>query len=426
MNTAGLSLEQAPPLAVPFAFFLVAPAFAMLAGAMLFWQGDMVLLSRWTPPALAVTHLLALGFLTQVMCGALFQMLPVLAGSPVPRVVLVGVVTQILLVAGTLSLCVGFQWGGAFWLMLGGSSLSLGLLCFMFATGIALVRAHGVPRTVLAMRLALAGLLMTLLLGGMLLATLMGVRMPGVGDWVNLHLGWGLLGWVGMLILGVGYQVVPMFHVTPAYPAWLTRAAAPLILLGLTVATGLTALGQGRFAVWGFAGAVVVFVAFAVVTLDRQRRRERPRIDATLLHWWSAMLAAILAAGLWALGGHDELLGVLLLVGVGVGLPSGMLFKIMPFLSWFHLQHRQVATKGFDIRLPHMQSFLPDTLARLQFGLHAVMLLCLIAATTVPGFVWSHWFARIGGLALILSSAVLWWLQARCYLRFRQFSRRLG
>jgi hypothetical protein len=272
------------------------------------------------------------------------------------------------------------------------------------------------------------GLLMTLLLGGMLLATLLGARMPvpGVGDWVNLHLGWGLLGWVGMLILGVGYQVVPMFHVTPAYPAWLTRAAAPLILLGLTVATGLTALRQGRFAVWGFAGAVVVFVAFAVVTLDRQRRRERPRIDATLLHWWSAMLAAILAAGLWALGGHDELLGVLLLVGVGVGLPSGMLFKIMPFLSWFHLQHRQVATKRFDIRLPHMQSFLPDARARLQFALHAFMLLLLIAAAATPGSAWSRPLARIGGLALILSSAGLWWLQAQCYRRFRQFSRRLG
>ena len=127
MKTAGLSLDQAPPIGVPFAFFLAAPLFAALAGGLLLWQGEAVLVSRWTPAALAVTHLLALGFLTQIMCGALLQMLPVLAGSPVPRVVAVGRATQMLLIPGTLALCAGFLWGGAIWLTAGAGALGLGL-----------------------------------------------------------------------------------------------------------------------------------------------------------------------------------------------------------------------------------------------------------------------------------------------------------
>jgi hypothetical protein len=40
-------------------------------------------------------------------------------------------------------------------------------------------------------------------------------------------------------------------------------------------------------------------------------------------------------------------------------------YKIAPFLAWFHLQHRQIATGGFDIALPHVRALLPDGRARL-------------------------------------------------------------
>ena len=48
LNTAGLRLDQAPPLTVPFAFFLGAPPFALAAGLLLAWQGDAALAARWT------------------------------------------------------------------------------------------------------------------------------------------------------------------------------------------------------------------------------------------------------------------------------------------------------------------------------------------------------------------------------------------
>ncbi|TCT20706.1 hypothetical protein [Thiobaca trueperi] len=418
MKTAGLSLDQAPPIGVPFAFFLVAPLFAALAGGLLLWQGEAVLVSRWTPVALAVTHLLALGFLTQIMCGALLQMLPVLAGSPVPRVVAIGRATQMLLILGTLSLSAGFRWGGVIWLTTGAGALGLGLTILIVAVGMALWRAQGVRQTVIAMRLALAALTVTALLGLMLVAVLAGgSSLSGFAGWVDLHLGWGLLGWAGILIMGVGYQVVPMFHVTPSYPSWLMRWAAPLAAIGLLAATVLTATGRTDLAIRGMGLSAIIFVVFAAATLDRQHRRERPRLDVTLLYWRSAMLAAMLAALVWLTGGRAELTGVLLLVGVGVGLPSGMLFKIMPFLSWFHLQHRQVAMRRFSVRLPHMQSFIPETQARIQFGVYLVALGLLAAAAAWPGI----GLTRPGGLALILASLLQSWLLLQCWSGFRRF-----
>ncbi|MBK1720674.1 hypothetical protein [Thiocystis violacea] len=426
LNTTGLSLDQAPPITVPFAFFLAAPFFAMLVGLLLVWQGEAVLASRWSPAALAATHLLALGFLTQIMCGALFQMLPVLAGAPVPGVVPVGRLTQLCLVPGSLALSWGLYAGGRVWLMAGGTALAVGVAVFASAVGIALARARGVPRTLMAMRLALVALVMTLLLGLMLLTALLGAQIPRFSAWVDLHLAWGLLGWAGLLIMGVGYQVVPMFHVTPGYPAWATRAGAPLVIAGLLGATLATGMGRVDAAAWLSLFAAVGLAVFAMVTLSLQRRRERPRIDVTLLYWWTAMLAILASAAAWLLGGRGELVGVLMLLGVGVALPTGMLLKIMPFLSWFHLQHRQVGARRFAVRLPHMQVFIPERAARVQLGVFLAALLCASLAAGLPGHPLAGWLGRTAGAALLVSSALLWWLQLGCYRRYRRIRCQLG
>ena len=52
-----LSFENAPPFSAPLRFFLTAPLFAVLAGLLLVIEGPVVFASRWTPGALAATHL---------------------------------------------------------------------------------------------------------------------------------------------------------------------------------------------------------------------------------------------------------------------------------------------------------------------------------------------------------------------------------
>ncbi len=104
----GLSFEQAPPISVPFRFFLTAPMFGMAAGLLLLWLGPAALISRWTSVALALTHLLAVGFMLQAMCGALLQMLPVAAGANIWQPRRVTQLTHAGLTIGTLLLVAGF------------------------------------------------------------------------------------------------------------------------------------------------------------------------------------------------------------------------------------------------------------------------------------------------------------------------------
>ena len=76
-----LSYDQSPPMAAPFRFFLTAPVFSALAGVLLLWEGPDMLASRWTPAVLALTHLITVGFMMQVMLGAMVQILPVDHGA---------------------------------------------------------------------------------------------------------------------------------------------------------------------------------------------------------------------------------------------------------------------------------------------------------------------------------------------------------
>jgi hypothetical protein len=415
IDTRGLALDQAPPFHIPARFFLTAPVFAILAGLLLAWEGSSLLASRWMPAALAATHLITLGYLGQAMCGALLQMLPVVVGAPVPQVRWVGPLTQALLALGTLSLAWGLWGGGPLSLGMGASVAGLGFLMFLIPVSLALVGAQGEPGTRLAMRAAALALVITVILGLVLTGALLGwVPLSDLIPWVDAHATWGLLGWVGVLILGVAMQVLPLFYVTPPYPLLARFWLAPLLLLGIILASLAGILGWDRGARLALEATALGFVFFALLTISLVVKRGRRRLDPTLLYWWSAMLAIGGAALAWALGAPATLTGILLMAGPGLGLPAGMMFKILPFLAWFHLQHRQIATGRFDLRLPHMGSLLPIPWARVQFGLYLLALLLLIGSVFFPDL------ARPAGLVLVLSALLLQGLLVVVILSYRR------
>src|SRR5699024_6037011 len=90
----------------------------------------------------------------------------------------------------------------------------------------------GAPTIVLAVRLSLVSLLVTIVLGATLAGS-MAMALPLPRMLTDLHAGWGLLGWVGLLIVGISFQVIPMFQVTERYPRLVTSCLrlASLLLL---------------------------------------------------------------------------------------------------------------------------------------------------------------------------------------------------
>jgi hypothetical protein len=420
-----LSFDQAPPIDVPFRFFLTAPLFGIAAGVLLLLEGGTMIATRWSSATLAGVHLLVAGYLLFAMCGALLQFVPVAAGGNVWRPRWVATWVHPLLILAVILLVAAFmvRLPGLFIAAAAGFSLALGV--FSLIVGWALWRTPARGPTIVALRLALFGLLATLALGVALALGLAGRLALPLLPLTDVHAAWGLGGWALSLLAGVSYLVVPMFQLTPSYPAWLARGLPPalfalLLLWSLQYETADSPASQLVLIVGLGIGA-----AFAAVTLHLQGRRRRKVSDLTLLFFRTAMLALLAVffsfvvfawlpelrldprTAVWS--------GMLVIVGVFISAVNGMLYKIVPFLNWLHLQNLY----GLKAVPPTMHQMIPEAAMRRQFRLHLAALALLLGA------VWWPALARPAGLLFALSCAWLGWNLISAGRVYRDFKSRI-
>jgi hypothetical protein len=140
------------------------------------------------------------------------------------------------------------------------------------------------------------------------------------------------------------------------------------------------------------------------------------------MFWRGAMLSLLAFALSWIafealpqLGGNLRAplwLGVLALPGLFLSVIMGMLYKIMPFLNWLHLQQQG----GMTMTSPNMKQMIPDGAMRGQMRLHFTALGLLLAAVLMPAL------ALPAGLAFSASCIWLEWNligAARTYAHWR-------
>ncbi|MBF0629170.1 MAG: hypothetical protein HQL91_13210 [Magnetococcales bacterium] len=409
LPTAGLRIDQAPPLNLPFRFFGTAPLFLLLAGGALLGWGGELLLAPLLPVTVATLHLILLGWMVMVVCGAMIQMIPVLAGIPVPWPVLVPWVHGLLTV-GVVALFGGLvqdpvmPWA----LLVALVALALALSGFLVPIVVALVKAPARHPTVNGMRLAMLCLLGTLLLGVLFL----GEHAFGFLDvdrrlLVGIHLLWGLVGTMGVLILGVSFQMLPMFYMTPAFP----ERAAIRILLGLAVSLLLVPaalLVAGVDDAWlplaAAAPGIAALVWYGIEIRKQLQQRKRKFIDATLRLWLFGFACAVSALLLLVCWFFTEgptwrfLVGILYALGWVTPVMIGMLHKIIPFLVWFH---RFSSLAGL-VEIPMMDDLSPLRVVNAQvwllFGTVATLLLAVLTG-------WDP-LVRLGGVGLMLVGAI--------------------
>jgi hypothetical protein len=420
---SGLSFDNAPPLAAPLRFFLTAPLFLVLAGLLLVASGPDIFASRWLPATLALVHLLTIGFMLQVMIGALIQVLPVVAGVDLGRPLLLARLVHPLLTLGTLLLAAAFLVASPLFFRLAVGLLAAGIAMFLFAAVRGLWPQPSTSPTIRGLKLSLLALAVTVGLGLLLaLGLAHGWNLPYV-SLTDLHAGWGLGAWAGVLLAAMAYVVVPMFQLTPGYPARPSWWFPPLIIGLLLLWSAAVWIDSPLLVRACQAGLAATGMAFAGLTLRLQRQRRRARADATSRYWQGGLVSAIAAlamltaAILWPpladFAAWTPLFAVLLVVGAFVSFIAGMLYKIVPFLAWLHLQH------GIQVGMPapNMNRLLADADMQRQMRAHLLAVVLLAAAAFLP-----EWLARPAGAALSVAGGWLFWNLFQATLRYRSQS----
>lgn len=356
----------------------------------------------------ALTHLITLGWLALIMMGAFYQMVPVLVGGHVPylplaRIVHGGMISGTFFFAGGL-----LRSNEQNLLTIGGVLLSISILLFLIQLTIALFRVKPNRPTVLAMQVSIISLAVVAVLGGLLLGQL-------AGWWVlpfnreimkGIHLTFGLLGWIGCLIMGVGFHVIPMFYLATSFPvkqSWwiLYLLIATLVLFPLSLVMEWGTIWNIIMLLPAVAGSGL----FVLTLLDLFRKRKRKVVDTTLRYWQLGLLSlllSLLVCLVYPWFPNQDLLfffGLLFLMGFAVSITNGMLYKIVPFLVWLHRFSSLVG----KVRVPFMSDITPAAKTHQQFLLSVATFVVLAIGIASH----QNWIIQLGGMLLAGSSGML-------------------
>jgi len=378
MNYTRLSLQQAPDLWVPLRFFISAPIFAIAAAILLLITGPDAFHNRWLPETLAITHLISLGFISMVMIGATFQLLPVLAGCTIYKSKISSLVIYLLLFTGVSFFTVGLAISGTNLIKAGLFFLAPGLLVFLLLTSLSFFKSKSEFASATGMRLAVNSFWIAFLLGLLLAIGTAWDSMPLLRWLTNIHVMWALLGWITIMIVAIAYQVIPMFQVTSEYPDRFKKYFSILLFVCILILSIQDYLGYEHQLTSVVVSIALIFFSF--ISLKLISKRKKRLVDAGTYFWVTGLCSLIISVFVFNYARYYEfdlsvLSGYVFFAGFVVSIINGMLFKIVPFLIWLNL-NKELSKSNVGISsIPTMNEIISRKKMLLQFYLHLTALI---------------------------------------------------
>lgn len=382
---------------------------------------------------LASVHLLAIGWLSQLMIGALLQFVPVLVSRPLfaPRLALPA---MLLLWTGLSGLCLSFlALDGVLDLPLG----LFGLSGFLLTGGFVLAAIMVGGTLLLARPLALPGKFVGLGLAALVATVMLGLSFAiSLGDLSEnqyllrllsgaaaLHGNIGLFGWLTLTAIGVSYRLLSMFMLSPEkargagvpslFLAWATLLCLGACVVGIALSSNWVALLLGLALVCGL-GTTILYLADvrALYTTRRRKAVDLGMKAGAAGYVCLGVSAAIIAAA--AAGDFPLPLTLasayLFVFGWLTGLGLAKLYKIIPFLTWLECFGPVLG----KMDTPRVQDLISEDRAKVWFVLHYVAV-CL-ASTGLLASV--DLIFRAGAIGVFIAACGL----TREYYRIRRLA----
>ena len=350
---AGLSTKNAPSPNVVLPHYAYGAVAFIAAAIMMFFAGDDFASSYMTPKMLSVAHVMILGWITMIIFGALYQLIPV--------VMEVKLYSEKLAMASFITLGLGAPLiAYSFWvdfisashgMMTGGGLVILSVLLFIInVIGSALKTKN---RTIENRFIATSviWLLLTVVLG---LSIVLFPQILIHGSF-QIHIHLGIIGWFMMLVVGVASTLMPMFFIAHQLNKKCLERAYIMINGGLIVLVATMFFDLGNYANVGSGVAILLgFMMFFKYNLSAYKKRLRRNLDIGMK---LSVLAFILFAITMIMGflsafgsliGSEWIMrinltyGISLIFGFLTALILGQMYKTLPFIVWLKLYQDKV------------------------------------------------------------------------------------
>ncbi len=367
------------------------------------------------PDTLVVVHLIGIGWLSFLMCGALFQFVPVLLARPLSDERVPGYVLALLIAGLAAQICGFLQLGGHVGsgfpaLPLGGALLSLAFAVTVWTLARTIIATPNREAPVYFVLVGLAALALTALLGLAFAFYLGGATTAEFASdlasfAIPFHAWSGLGGWLTFTAMGVSYRLLAMFMLGPEISGWTVRTAAWLgafaLLLGIVFGVGAMSV-EGSALLTTVAALAAACAALALYGVDvlaifRQRRRRTLELNTrtAAMAFFNLAIATpgVIVCTIWPVA--DSTVAAFVFLGAfgwlsGLGL--GKLHKITAFLTWLEFYGPKLG-KG---PCPRVQDIVREDRTRWPYGVYFVA-------------VWGGFFGLLSGSDMLfrLSAAVM-------------------
>jgi hypothetical protein len=405
------SKASATSIRLPLQFMVVGLLALFTGTGWLVAHPAILAVSRYTPDAVAVTHLFVLGWLCSVVMGAVYQLVPVALETKLHserlahwqfRFHVVGFAGMIFMFKTWNMKLLGYF----------GALLTIGMILFTYNVARTLLRVPKWNVIATGVASALVWLLLTITAGLFLVAGQRGyapvLRFNPIAA-MNAHAHLGAVGFLTMLIVGVSYKLVPMFTLSEIQNH--RRATASIVLLSV----GLIGLFVGILLQqpWKLVFVLVIVAALALYGWELRailRARKRRALDWGVTYFLTALvmllpLSALAVVLCWPnlpanqfTGQLETVYGFLGFIGFVSFAILGMLYKIIPFLIWFGIYSKHIGRS----QVPALAEMYSE---RLQAAGYWTFLAGLMATVTAA-LLASPAGVRVGCGLLALSLAV--------------------
>lgn len=363
----------------------------------------------FNPRLLSITHLLVLGWITMIIFGALYQLLPVIMEVKLNSEVLARI-SFWLMATGTIMLSYAF-WQFSFGSLMFVAGTLIVMSVFLFVLNVIKTAKQSVKNTIERLFiLSSAYWLMFTVMAGLTLAVNLSMPFLNVShlELLKLHAHAGLVGWFIQLIIGVSCKLLPMFMVSHHVKTGILHYTFWSMNLGLIL--GIVAL---YLQIHGFVIVSAVLVVSGIVIylrflLDAYRKRVKKQLDIGMRQ--SAFSYAILLIPMilvfLLLFRFDFLesltiqlsitYGTAIVIGFITSLVMGQTYKTLPFIVWLKIYRGKVGR----VVLPLPKDLYSEKAAVAQVWLYGLGILVLLVGivAAIKGVV------LLGGIILLLST----------------------
>ena len=360
---------------------------------------------------LAITHLLVLGWITMVIFGALYQLLPVIMQVKLYSETLAKI-SFLLLGIGTILLSFAF-WQFSFDTVMFIASSFIVTSVGLFVANV-LLTAYSSNKKVIESAFIVSSVIWLLLtvLAGLILAINLSRPFLKVShiELLKLHAHAGLVGWFIQLIIGVSSKLLPMFMVSHHMNT--KKLNFPFYAINIGLPTGIVSLFL-QFKIGVVFSVVLVvlgIVSYMLFLVKAYKMRVKKQLDIGMKQ--SALSFAILVIPLFLI--FTLLLnfnflktltlplsvayGSAIVIGFITSLVMGQTYKTLPFIVWLKVYRGKVG----KVILPLPKDLYSEKVAIAQVWLFAIgfgLLLIGISATSAT-------LVMISGILLLLSVAL--------------------